>query len=477
MIESPARFGKYEVRALLGQGAMGQVYLCHDPVIDRQVAVKILHPHILADRHADEMRNRFRREARAAARCQHPNIVTVYDVGDHEGRDYIVMEYVQGEELRFFLERGERLGDAERLYIVREVLEALGFAHARGVVHRDVKPANIILTDEGGVKVADFGVARIDRSDLTQAGSLMGTPTYMAPEGLRGEPVGPRGDLYSVGMVLFELVTGRRPAPEHIHSGRVGEFVATTLDSTPALPESLASVIRRALAPSPEQRFDSADAFREALGAVRVEVERPPREALSETVFGREPLSIGEVVPESDSFRWPEDWLQQVAGLLSKHLGPMASMLVRSTAGSARDASMLGELLAERIPDMKDRSLFLKQYQACAASLSHALHGSLVDQGAHPTSDSRSAATGPIETGEGSLSAVMLDADRFDALRALFAGHVGPLAGSLIQHHLQRAGSTHDLVEKLAARIPDLEEREAFSRQAVRLLMKCEPGA
>ncbi|HHH45674.1 MAG TPA: serine/threonine protein kinase, partial [Thiotrichales bacterium] len=223
MIESPARFGKYEVCALLGQGAMGQVYLCHDPVIDRQVAVKILHPHILADRHADEMRNRFRREARAAARCQHPNIVTVYDVGDHEGRDYIVMEYVQGEELRFFLERGERLGDAERLYIVREVLEALGFAHARGVVHRDVKPANIILTDEGGVKVADFGVARIDRSDLTQAGSLMGTPTYMAPEGLRGEPVGPSGDLYSVGMVLFELVTGRRPAPEHIHSGRVGE--------------------------------------------------------------------------------------------------------------------------------------------------------------------------------------------------------------------------------------------------------------
>ncbi len=207
---APPRLGKYEVRALLGQGAMGQVYLCHDPVIDRQVAVKILHPHILTDRNAEEIRARFRREARAAARCQHPNIVTVHDVGEHDGRDFIVMEYVQGEELRFFLDRGEQLGDAERLYIVKEVLEALEFAHARGVVHRDIKPANIILMDDGGVKVADFGVAHIDRSDLTQAGSIMGTPTYMAPEGLRGEPVGPAGDLYSVGMVLFELVTGRR---------------------------------------------------------------------------------------------------------------------------------------------------------------------------------------------------------------------------------------------------------------------------
>lgn len=468
MIESPARFGKYEVRALLGQGAMGQVYLCHDPVIDRQVAVKILHPHILADRHADEMRNRFRREARAAARCQHPNIVTVYDVGEHDGRDYIVMEYVQGEELRFFLERGERLGDAERLYIVREVLEALGYAHARGVVHRDVKPANIILTDEGGVKVADFGIARIDRSDLTQAGSLMGTPTYMAPEGLRGEPVGPSGDLYSVGMVLFELVTGRRPAPEHIHSGQVDEFVATTLDSTPALPESLASVIRRALAPSPEQRFDSADAFRDALGTVRVEVERPPREALSETVFGREPLSVMDGASLSGPARWPGEWLQEIAGLLAEHVGPLAGVLVERTAATSEDMATLGESLARNIPDASERSRFMKRFHAMAGTLPPGIHDHATGRGTARPGAADAPNPGIPDPALG--KSMRIDDECFEALRDLFARHVGPLAGELIRHHQAGAGDPNDFVDRLALQIPDVEEREDFRKAALRLL-------
>ena len=191
----PQRIGKYHVKSLLGQGAMGIVYLAHDPDIDRSVAIKVLHPQYDDPAEGRAMQDRFRREAQAAARCLHSNIVAVFDLGVDAGRNYIVMEYVRGEALRYFLKNDYRFSLGESLHIIAQVLEGLAVAHRFGVVHRDIKPANIILLDSGAVKVADFGVARVAGSDLTLDGNMIGTPSYMSPEGLRGQTVDQRADL------------------------------------------------------------------------------------------------------------------------------------------------------------------------------------------------------------------------------------------------------------------------------------------
>jgi eukaryotic-like serine/threonine-protein kinase len=203
--------GKYRITGTLGRGAMGTVYDAHDPVIDRRVAIKTIPLAAAEDAEGAEGLARFLREAQAAGRLHHPNLVGVYDYGETDKVAYIVMEFVDGTSLKALLDAQERFTPAESVRIMEGLLAGLQYSHARGVVHRDIKPANVILNHEGVVKIADFGIARIESSSLTQAGTIMGTPAYMSPEQFMGLTVDLRTDIYSSGVLLYQMLTGERP--------------------------------------------------------------------------------------------------------------------------------------------------------------------------------------------------------------------------------------------------------------------------
>ncbi|WP_297526550.1 serine/threonine-protein kinase [Thiohalobacter sp.] len=449
----PEQIGKYRVQALLGQGAMGTVYLAQDPDMERRVAIKVVHPHLAAGEGNQDWRERFRQEARAAARCLHPNVVTVFDFGTDGASDYLVMEYVQGEELRFFIETGHRFALHEILHIAREVLAALDHAHAKGVVHRDIKPANIILLDTGGVKVADFGVARIDASELTQAGNMVGTPSYMAPEGLRGEQVTAAGDLYSVGIVLLEMLTGRKPGPEVVFGHKVSAFVDEAFDSEAAreLPPRLRGILARVLAADPEQRPESALGLARQLEQVGAEVagERNAVETLSETVIAREPLRRPEPAA-SPTATWPAELVDRLRSRLATHVGPLAAFIVNQSLSNAGSVTELGEQLAARIPATEGREQFLAWFHRCA--LEHACSGE------HGVADGSAAPAEP------EAPAFSPDGEELDRIIRLYARHVGPIARRMVEMTLPRAMTREAFIQALCERIPDEAERQAFRR-------------
>jgi eukaryotic-like serine/threonine-protein kinase len=250
--------GRYLLERRLGLGGMAVVHLARDEILDRHVAVKIL-----ADRHGDddEFRARFHREGRVAARLSHPNIVTVYDTGEQDGRPYIVMEYVEGSTLAEELQRRRTMPAAEVAELGSQASSGLAHAHDAGLVHRDVKPHNLLLRNDGVLKVADFGIARggLDGT-LTQAGTLLGTAAYMAPEVLNGERATPAADIYSLGAVLYELLTGR--PPRKIESfADLGEQETITEPGrlVPDPPPALVATIMRCLDPDPLRRPAAAE--------------------------------------------------------------------------------------------------------------------------------------------------------------------------------------------------------------------------
>jgi beta-lactam-binding protein with PASTA domain/predicted Ser/Thr protein kinase len=256
--------GRYELHRRLGRGGMAEVYLARDQMLDRAVAVKVLFPALATDPGFVE---RFRREAQSAAALNHPNIVGVYDWGEANGTYFIVMEYVEGESLAELIAAEGRLHPDRAAEIGADIGAALGFAHRNGgVIHRDVKPGNVLITREGAVKVADFGIARAisDSSDqaLTKTGSVMGTATYFSPEQARGAAVDPRSDVYSLGCVLYEMVTGRPPFSGEnavaIAYKHVQEAPIAPRRIDPALPETLEAIILKCLAKNPANRYPSA---------------------------------------------------------------------------------------------------------------------------------------------------------------------------------------------------------------------------
>lgn len=267
----PARLGKYDIQRELGQGAMGIVYEGRDPVIDRRVAIKTLKREQLERSEADEVIARFKREAQAAGRLNHPNVVAIYEYGEEaDGTAFIAMEFVQGRELKDAFDSDERIPLPMVGRVMDQLLDALEHAHRNGVTHRDIKPANIILLADGTVKVADFGVARIESSNLTQAGTVMGTPSYMSPEQFMGQTVDGRSDLFSAGVVLYQLLTGEKP-----FTGALTTIMHKVLKEDPPwpsvlnvhVPPRIDAVVQRAMAKRPEDRFQSAAEFRRALDA------------------------------------------------------------------------------------------------------------------------------------------------------------------------------------------------------------------
>lgn len=268
------RLGRYEILEELGRGAMGRVYKARDPQIDRLVAIKLMLPgEELPSAQVEEWRARFQREARAVGRLTHPHIVALHDLGEAEGRPYLVMEYVQGQSLEAILGERRSLPAELAVALTAQVAEALDYAHRQGIVHRDVKPGNILVTGGQTAKVTDFGIARLGEGDLTRTGFILGSPSYMSPEQVSGLALDGRSDLFGLGAVLYELLSGEKAFPGETISTityRIVHEEPTPLKRlNPAFPAALDACLRRALAKDPARRYArGADLARELRGAV-----------------------------------------------------------------------------------------------------------------------------------------------------------------------------------------------------------------
>jgi eukaryotic-like serine/threonine-protein kinase len=262
--------GRYRVVSRLGSGGMADVYLAEDQLLGRSLAVKVLHHHFAEDQ---EFVERFRREASSAAGLSHPNIVAIFDRGEWDGTYYIAMEYVPGRSLKELVREQGPFDPVVAIDIVTQILQAARFAHARGVIHRDLKPHNVILDEEGRARVTDFGIAQAGASDMTMTGSIMGTAQYLSPEQAQGHAVSAASDLYAVGVILYELLTGAVPfdgdTAVAIAFKQVSAQPPAPSTATPALPAVLDQIVLRALAKDPAARYASAEEFIEALRAAR----------------------------------------------------------------------------------------------------------------------------------------------------------------------------------------------------------------
>jgi serine/threonine-protein kinase len=449
MTADPQHIGRYQIEAVLGRGAMGIVYKAHDPEIDRTVAVKLVRADLLDGQERKDYVERLRREAQAAGRCVHPNIVALYDYAMHEGNPFLVMEYVRGMSLMQALDRGARFRPDEAAFVVVQVLEGLGCAHALGVVHRDIKPANILLVGDGRVKVTDFGISRLEASTLTQSGSVVGTPSYMSPEQFRGEEADQRSDLYSAGVVLFELLAGQRPFPSRDFKVLIQQVLYDEPpDLTGRVPDQMAEVVRRALAKRREDRFSSAAAMAGALRVTR-------RAADESTVVAPPQLRSGLDQPAPS---WADEQvLNTLQRRLASHVGPIAKVLVGSAIRKAASFEALCDLLAANIEKPEERQNFLrgakKEFSSTVSSTNSP----------PPASTAAASLNQSLPTTPSAISQQAVQLAQAELSRI-----IGPIARLLVKRALTTCGTPAELWTTLAGHIDNPEERSAFMRRQPR---------
>jgi len=256
------KIGRYEIVEETGRGGMGIVYKARDPMIGRSVCIKLISlPNHLKGKKRDDVLRRFRREAQAAGRLSHPNILTIYDIGEDNGLPFIAMELLSGKTLEKHLEERCKLSTEEAKVILVQTCNGLGFAHSHGVVHRDIKPSNIFLTDSGQVKVMDFGIAIVTDSEATDTSHLLGSPSYIAPEYIKGDPVDHRADIFSLGVVLYQILTGEKPFRGENMAAILQKIVAEDpippSHLRPSLPGGCDIVALRALQKDPAKRYQN----------------------------------------------------------------------------------------------------------------------------------------------------------------------------------------------------------------------------
>jgi serine/threonine-protein kinase len=262
------KYGRYKIVDRLGKGSVGEVYLAHDPHIDRKVALKVLHKEHLASK---KIIKRFIKEAKAIGRLSHPSIVSVYDVGKDHGTIYIAMEYLEGRPLNEVFQ-SEKLDIASTVDIGRQVAAALDYAHQQGIVHRDVKPSNMIITDDHQVKLTDFGIAHFEDASITLqtcSGDILGTPAYMSPEQVGGRDVDGRSDIYALGVILYELLVGKRPFIENTLTALFKAITQNNLippeKANPSIPSGLSDIVVKAMDKNPDRRYQSGATLVSAL--------------------------------------------------------------------------------------------------------------------------------------------------------------------------------------------------------------------
>lgn len=294
------RYGRYDIVEELGGGSMGVVYKALDPQINRLVALKVMRPDRVTN---PDFRKRFLKEAQAVGRLSHPNVVTVYDMGEDHGQVFIAMEFVEGKPLDRII-RDKSFTLREMLDIGIQAAKALDYAHSRGVVHRDIKPSNILVQSDGVIKITDFGIAHIENPEatqLTQTGDVLGTPAYMAPEQVLGQPVDGRSDLYSLGVILYEMAAGKRPFKGEniatIFQSIIHENPESPVKTNPSLHGELSQIIMKCLAKSPDLRFATGRTLADALEKCQESSEAATMTARASVESITRPLGRFVVVP------------------------------------------------------------------------------------------------------------------------------------------------------------------------------------
>ena len=456
----PDSIGRYRPLAVLGSGAMGTVYRAEDPLIGRQVAVKVIRTEALDEATRAEFVERFRLEVQAAGRCSHPAIIGVHDFLVGDGNPSIVMELVEGRSLQQVMR--SRGGAGAVPAILLQVLGGLGYAHGQGITHRDIKPANIIITDAGQAKIADFGIARLTETSLTEAGAMLGTPSYMAPEQVSEEDVDHRADLFAVGATLYESLVGRPPF--------AGRSVADTIrrlsgpegaDFAPVEASPYARLLRTALAKDRTLRFPTADAFAAALqdamaadpqATVVVAMPRAPIPAAQ-----RMPASPPTMAEPTVARRWDPALLQRVERVLANYMGPVARVMVAKAAAEAADPDELLARLAQGLQSASDRSAFLRS-----------LGGARVEPSLTATRPSATlAVTSQLTAAPGGISA-----EAQQAAQNVLAFFLGPIARVLVAKAAAQARTPRDFIDALCTHVTRPDEQATLRR---RLRAEVEP--
>jgi serine/threonine-protein kinase len=452
------KIGRYRVDGLLGTGAMGEVYRAYDPLIDRPVAIKVVRPELISGSASEQWLQRFRREAKAAGRRFHPNIVAILDFGEDDGVPFLAMEYVEGRSLDAVLKTSSPLKPGPSVAIITQVLSALGFAHENGIVHRDVKPSNIMVLNDGQVKVADFGIARIDASEFTIVGDLLGTPAYMAPEQLSGAPVDKRTDLFAAGIILFEMLTGVKPfrgkSLTEIMSYMEKRGPEDIRALNPAVPDAMKRVITKALAYDPAQRYGEATEFSNAIAAaLPVRSDDPVSEAVASQPLVPEAKvpSIAQAEQTSPVFTtFHPDLLREIERDLATFIGPVASIAVKRAIRQTNDVIVLYGLLGRQVESQRDRAEFLARAQQRAGAALSRLRPSA------PPQSSRDADQKPDHP------AVAPGPANIIAIESSLTRYIGPIAKILIKRELEKFETLDKFYLVLAAHIPDERDRKAF---------------
>ncbi len=458
--ESPAhagiitRVGKYRVDGLIGRGSVGIVYKGYDGQIDRPVAIKTLRLDLLSggsDR--DQLLKRFSTEARSAGRCVHPNIVTVFDYVEQDDTPYIVMEFVDAGTLENVINSGTMLPLRQIGDIMVQLVSALEHAHAKGIIHRDVKPSNILCPTATSIKVTDFGVARFEATNLTNSTGLgaIGTPNYMSPEQFLGRPVDGRSDLYAAGVILFEMLTGAKPfvardLPELMHK-LLNDKPPPLSTLRPGEWRHLDGVVQRALARKPDDRFQTGGALLDALN-VAIEAEgsdnRPSLDLTAISLRPKSKVSPAESGlsqnPGSDhaqtmSARLTSETLRAMELALLRFIGPVARVVLKKACEEATDPETLLASLSAQIPSESEARHF-RQLAECT------IHAYTENAG--------------LQLG------AMTSKDDADAAHTALLPIIGPIAKVLVKRIAQKAVGHEDYYHMLAEYIPDEAQRETF---------------
>jgi len=489
----PRSIGKYDIIDALGIGGMGTVYRGFDTTLERTVAVKVLQLDRGHDVTPQELSARFRNEARAVARLNHPSIVTIFDYDDQDPVGaYIVMEYVNGCALDEYVKKRPELHLEDAVSAMQQVLAGLAYAHRQGVIHRDIKPSNLLVTREGAVKITDFGIAKIGPRSQTQSGLIVGTPQYMAPEQYMGGVVDHRCDIHAAGAVLYELLTGAPP-----FQGGAAEVMYKVCHEVPkpvssvnrTLPAVFDAVVARALDKVAANRYTSAVEFQQALRASWESVSsQPPSPTMSDrakmiaTAIGRHPAKAKAATPASgpgppppaqapapvssasrrprnvaDSgslAAWSREQLAEIERHLSAIMGPVARVLVQDAAATTASRKELYQLLANRLQTPEERRKFLQAGGETAAAAS-------IDTGATPLR-----ATNAIVFSN--IVGRPLTSEATQRASLLLARYLGPIAGLLTKKAAQTATDEAQLYAMLAEKVTDAAERERFIKEAGR---------
>ncbi len=403
----------YEILEVLGQGGMGAVYRVRNTLSNRQEAMKHILPQIATKPEAGE---RFLREIRIQASLQHPNIAALHTAMHLEAGIFMVMELIDGHSVEAILQRGPLPLD-QAIRIADDILSALIYAHARGVVHRDIKPANILVTSRGMPKLTDFGIARAtDRDMITRSGVAIGSVPYMSPEQVMSKTADERSDLYSLGVTLYEMLTGTRPfagdSDYVIMSAHLAQTPRPPSAIAPEIPAEVSTVVLRSMAKAPEERFQTAAAF---------------QTALRQAVLGDE--ETRELTPPLD----PAE-IARVEAPLRDILGPIAKTLISKESRVPSPFPEFCRRLADQIPNETDRTRFLQTIGVGSGT-----------QSGSPTS-------GAMKIDEASLAAA----------RKALAPYLGPIAGVIVTRAAKRARSREDFLTAMSQEIPDERDRRAF---------------